>query len=228
MFIPLKDHNPLVLIRIPAVNLSIIAVNVIVFVLFLSGWVIDAASQTPYRYGVIPAVLFDYVELGEQLAVIPESFTFATYMFVHGGWVHLISNMLFLYVLGDNLEDALGHLRYILFYLLCGIAAALAHIVVMPDSQAPLIGASGAVAGVIAGYMLLFPRVRIWILLLGRIPLPIPAGFAFGFWIALQIFNVFFGFEKTVAWWAHIGGFAAGIVLTVLLRKRAFPLLGNR
>jgi len=228
MFIPLRDHNPLVLIRFPYVNTALIVINVLIFVLFQTGWFFEGETSTPYRYGVIPAVLFDHVDLGPDLAVIPEQLTLITYMFLHGGWMHLISNMLFLYVLGDNIEDALGHVRYLGFYLVCGAAAAFAHALTIPASEAPLIGASGACSGVIAAYMLLFPRVRIWILLLGRIPLPIPAMFAFGFWLALQFFNVFFNFADNVAWWAHIGGFAAGLLLAIILRNKAFPLLGAR
>lgn len=228
MFIPLKDNNPLVLIPFPYVNVSLIIINVAIFVVLQSGLVFAPTNLTALSYGAIPAVIFDTVELSPELVVIPELLTLATYSFLHGGWIHLISNMLFLWVLGDNIEDAMGHLRYLGFYILCAAAAALAHSLAMPDSKAPLIGASGAVAGTMGAYILLFPRVRIWILLLARIPLPIPAVFALGAWIALQFFNVFFGFEEAVAWWAHIGGFAAGLVLILFLRHKSFPLFGAR
>ncbi len=227
MFIPLKDNNPLVVIKFPFVNTGLIVLNVAIFVLYESGWVFAPAPATSLSYGAIPAVLFDAVELSPNLVVMPEQFSLITYSFIHGGWLHLISNMAFLYVLGDNIEDALGHVRYFIFYLLCAIAAGLAHAVSLPDSRAPLIGASGAVAGVIGGYILLYPRVRLWILLLGRIPLPIPAVFALGFWVGLQVFSVYFGFEETIAWWAHIGGIAAGMLLVVVLRHKSFPLLGK-
>ena len=228
MFIPLKDNNPLVMIPFPYVNVSLIAINVAVFVIFQSGFVFTASAAINLSYGAIPAVIFDTVGLSPELVKIPQDLSLVTYSFLHGGWVHLISNMLFLWVLGDNVEDAMGHLRYLAFYLLCAAAAGLAHSFAVPASRAPLIGASGAVAGVMGAYILLYPRVRIWILLLARIPLPIPAVFALGAWIGLQFFNVFFGFEKTVAWWAHIGGFAAGALLILVLRNKSFRLFGAR
>jgi membrane associated rhomboid family serine protease len=145
-----------------------------------------------------------------------------TYQFLHGGWMHLISNMAFLWVFADNIEDAFGHFGFLLFYLLCGIAAGLLHTVMQPDSGAPLIGASGAVSGVLAAYLLLYPKARIWILLFMRIPLPISAFWALSGWFALQLLSIFISSEDEaqVAWWAHIGGFLAGLILTFVLRSR--------
>jgi membrane associated rhomboid family serine protease len=130
------------------------------------------------------------------------------------------------WVLGDNIEDAIGHVGYFFFYIACGVAAALAHTLAMPQSDVPLVGASGAVAGVIGAYLLLHPRVRIWVLILWRIPLPIPALIAFGLWIILQIVNAAMSSQEAVAWWAHIGGFFTGAVLIVFMRRKPFALLG--
>lgn len=226
MFVPLKDNNPLILITIPFVNWGLIAINVVVFVFFQSELFSGAGADASLSFGIIPSVLFNSSQLSPSFAVIPSEFTLVTYMFLHGGWLHLLANMLFLWVLGDNIEDAIGHFGYLVFYLLCGVAAALFHAWILPDNNAPLIGASGAVSGVIGAYLLLHPRVKIWILILWRIPLPIPAVIAFGIWIILQVVYAATSAQGNVAWWAHIGGFAAGCVLIVFMRRKSFPLFG--
>ena len=137
---------------------------------------------------------------------MPERFTLVTYMFLHGSWIHLLGNMLFLWVFGDNVEDAMGHLRFIMFYLMCGIFAAVVHSWIMPKSDLPLIGASGAVAGIISAYLILHPKVKVWVLALWRIPIKITAYWALGFWILAQFANLLFDTEESVAWGAHIGG----------------------
>jgi membrane associated rhomboid family serine protease len=160
---------------------------------------------------------------GQAIGPIPEALTFVTYQFLHAGWLHLISNMLFLWVFADNVEDAYGHAGFLLFYLLTGIAGGLVHVLMQPASASPLIGASGAVSGVLAAYAILFPRARVWILLFMRIPIPLPALWVLGGWFALQLLNLFFVAptgDIDVAWWAHIGGFVAGLGLTFLLRSR--------
>ena len=153
---------------------------------------------------------------------IPEPFTLITYQFLHAGWMHVISNMLFLWVFADNIEDAFGHAAFLFFYLISGIAGALLHAVMEPSSPAPLIGASGAVSGVLAAYLLLYPRARIWILLFLRIPIRLPAVWVLGGWAVLQLISIAITTDETidVAWWAHIGGFSAGLIMTVLLRSR--------
>ena len=150
MFVPISDNNPLRHLPFQYVTVALIVVNVFVYVVFVSGLFADALETTAYTFGLIPAVFNDYRELPAQYAVVPESFTLLTYQFVHGGFLHLASNMLFLWVFGDNVEDAMGHWRFLTFYLLCGVAAALVHDFAQPQSVAPLVGASGAVAGVIA------------------------------------------------------------------------------
>jgi membrane associated rhomboid family serine protease len=153
---------------------------------------------------------------------IPEPLTYVTYSFLHGGWLHLIVNMLFLWVFADNVEDAFGHGAFVILYLLCAIGAALVHTLLAPQSDAPLIGASGAVAGVLGAYVLLYPRARVWVLLFMRLPLPIPALYVVIGWLVLQFVSLYLSRpdDVSVAWWAHIGGFASGFALTLLLRSR--------
>ena len=147
-----------------------------------------------------------------------------TYMFVHLGFLHLAGNMAFLWVFGDNVEDAMGYFRFLLFYLLCGVIAGLTHIALEPDSQIPVIGASGAVGGIIGAYLMLHPNVKVWVLALYRIPLRITAAWAIGVWVAVQIYNAFFSEVNGVAWGAHLGGLAAGAVLIVIMRQPGVPL----
>ena len=156
--------------------------------------------------------------------LVPARLTLITYMFLHGSWIHLLGNMLFLWVFGDNVEDAMGHLRFLMFYLMCGIFAAVVHSWMMADSDLPLIGASGAVAGSISAYLILHPNVKIWVLALWRIPIKITAYWALGFWILAQFANLLFDNEENVAWGAHIGGLVAGAVLILFMRRRGVPL----
>ena len=136
--------------------------------------------------------------------------------------------MLFLWVFGDNVEDALGHFRFLVFYLLCAVAGAFVHGMAGPDSQAPLIGASGAIAGVVAAYLILHPRVKIWVLAFARIPLRMPAYIALALWIAFQFVMFAIGGEDQISWGCHVGGIVAGAVLVFLLRRRGQPMLDSR
>ena len=156
--------------------------------------------------------------------IVPERLTLVTYMFLHGGWIHLIGNMLFIWVFGDNIEDAMGHVRFVMFYVICGIFAALLHSYMLPNSDLPLIGASGAVAGIIAAYLILHPKVKVWVLALWRVPIKITAAWALGIWIAAQVVSLFFEGEEAVAWWAHVGGLVAGAVLIMFMRRRGVIL----
>jgi membrane associated rhomboid family serine protease len=155
---------------------------------------------------------------------VPVELTFVTYMFLHGGWLHLIGNMLFLWVFGDNVEHAMGRLRFLIFYLACGIAGGVTHYLSVPDSTAPLVGASAAIAGVVAAYLMLFPHARIWILLLMRIPVRLAAKWVLSAWILFQFVNLLISADEMTAWWAHIGGIAAGAILVVFLRRPNVPL----
>jgi membrane associated rhomboid family serine protease len=223
MFIPLHDDAPLRIIRFQLVNGALIAVNVLV--LLYSHLILGGTSEEQFQMvtGIIPAVLYDRATLPPDFVHIPEQMTLVTYMFVHADWFHLLTNMLFLWVFGDNVEDAYGHVGYLVFYLFCGVAAGFIHAVMFPNSEMPLIGASGAVSGVLAAYLVLLPRARVWILVLFRLPLRVPAALALIAWIVVQVVSLFALTDDesvSVAWWAHIGGFATGLLITLLLRSR--------
>ena len=145
-------------------------------------------------------------------------------MFLHTDVIHLASNMMFLWVFGDNVEDAMGHIKYLAFYLLCGVAAALTQAMMQPASQLPLMGASGAVAGTIAAYLILHPRVLVWVLAFRFIPLRVTATWILGMWVATQLFMILINRGDQVAWWAHIGGVVAGSLLIPLMRRPDIPL----
>lgn len=229
MFVPLHDTNPLKKIRFQYVTVALIALNVAAFVILQTGWVIPLDDENLAALAVVPAYLLADVGGGKPFLatgaiLVPPGYTLLTYMFLHGGWIHLIGNMLFLWVFGDNIEDAMGHVRFVMFYLMCGIFAALAHIYMLPHSDLPLIGASGAVAGIIAAYLILHPKVKIWVLALWRIPIRITAAWALGIWILAQVGSLFFASEEAVAWWAHLGGLLSGAVLILFMRRRGVIL----
>ncbi len=224
MFIPLHDTNTLKHIKVQYVTISLIAINIAVWL--ITGPIASEqfANAALLGFGYIPALIFDYAQLDPSLVVVPDGFTFVTYSFLHGDFMHLAMNMLFLWVFGDNVEDALGHFRYLAFYLLCAAAGALAHGLLDPASEAPLIGASGAISGVVAAYFLLHPKVRVWVLVFFRIPLPLPAAIPLAFWIGQQFFMLVVDPGSGVSWSAHVGGIVAGLVLVVILRRRDVPL----
>jgi membrane associated rhomboid family serine protease len=229
VFIPLHDTNPLKRIRYQYVTVALIAINVAIFVIFETGWFIPLDDENTAAFAVVPVKLMAASATETSMFAtgafpIPERFTLISYMFLHGSWLHLIGNMLFLWVFGDNVEDAMGHLRFIMFYLMCGIFAAVLHTWMMPKSDLPLIGASGAVAGVISAYLILHPKVKVWVLALWRIPIRITAAWALGIWIAAQFANLLFDSAENVAWWAHVGGLAAGAVLILFMRRRGVVL----
>ncbi len=222
MFVPLHDNTPLRLIRFQFFTGLIVVVNVLLFLYthYAAGGANEISIAT--SFGAIPAVITDNARLDPSLQRIPEKATLLTYMFLHAGWMHLIANMAFMWVFADNVEDSFGHFGFLLFYLICGIAAALAHAYMTPSSQAPLIGASGAVSGVMAAYLVLFPRARVWVLVFMKLPLRISAVWALAGWFVFQVASLLFtkpDGEVIVAWWAHIGGFLAGLAITILLRN---------
>ena len=223
MFIPLHDANSLKHIKLQYVTFGLIAANVIVFLMTGLGSE-DVAVATAYGLGYIPSVAFDTVELPPNLVLVPEDLTYVTYAFIHADIFHLGGNMLFLWVFGDNVEDALGHVRYLIFYLACAIAGAAFHGFVAPSSEIPLIGASGAIAGVVAAYLMLHPKVKIWILAFSRIPLLIPAWIALALWILFQFAMFAMGGEDQISWSCHVGGIIAGALLVLVLRSRNVPL----
>ena len=221
MFLPLYDGNPLRNIKVSWVNWTLIGVNIAVFVLLQQSL---GVNKVAFSLGLIPTIVNDFKDLPVNAVWVPEDATYITYAFLHGGWMHLIGNMLFLWVFGDNVEDAMGHIRYICFYLLCAAAAGFLHSFLIPQNEAPLVGASGAVAGVVAAYLMLHPRVKVWVLVLARIPLPLSAMWCLGFWVLFQIFMFITDMDGTTSWSAHIGGIIAGAILILFLRHRHVPL----
>jgi membrane associated rhomboid family serine protease len=221
--IPLHDDNPTR--DFPVVTVALIVLCSAVFLWQLGQPQGDLAVL---RYGVIPAVLLGPAALAPELEPLPSALTLVTSMFLHGGWMHLIGNMLFLWVFGNNVEDAMGHVRFVAFYLLAGIAAALSHAALLPASTVPMIGASGAIAGTLGAYLLLHPRSRVLVLVwLGIFvtTMRLPAMVVIGVWALLQVVSAALGAGGGIAWWAHVGGFVAGLVLLPLLRRRGTVLL---
>lgn len=224
MFVPLYDHNPLEHIPRPYVNWTILAVTIGLWVLFQSEWIAPAFYASAIGLGLTPVYLLDGLPPPPGYGLVPEWATPATYALVHGDVWHLLGNMVFLWVFGDNVEDAVGHARYLAFYVLSAVAGGLAHALMMPGSDVPLVGASGAVAGVVAAYLMLHPHVRLWVLVLGRIPLRLAARWPLMLWVGTQFVSVLAPDEGEIAWWAHIGGLAAGAVLILVLRRPDVPL----
>ncbi len=223
MFLPLYDNTPLKVIRFQTVTGIIVAANVATFL--YTHYALGGSSEVGLAMGLgaTPALITESAPLDGARPMLPFIATLFTYMFVHANWMHLIGNMAFLWVFADNIEDAFGHGGFLFAYLAFGVVAGLAYSYAAPYSQSPLIGASGAVAGVMGSYLVLFPRARVWILLFMRLPLRISAAWVLIGWFALQFFSLFFdkGASQTnVGWWAHIGGFSSGLALTWLLRGR--------
>src|SRR5690606_32806796 len=203
MFVPLYDDNPNEPLFFPYVTRALVAVNLFVFVFLQLPLLHGDPESIIINFGITPASVDFGIERAAVL--IPFPVTFLTYMFLHGGWMHLIGNMLFLWVFGDNVEHAMGRLRFLFFYLAYGAAGGIAHSLSAPDSTAPLIGASAAIAGTVAAYLMLFPHARIWILLLMRIPVKLSAKWVLGAWILFQFVNLFVSTDPQTAWWAHVG-----------------------
>lgn len=229
MLLPLHDDNPLKNIRFQYVTVGVIAACVAVFVFQLT---LSPQEEQVfiYGFGTIPAVLFGKTELPVILHQAPAEWTLLTSMFMHGGFMHLLGNMLFLWVLGDNVEDSMGHKRFVVFYLLSGLAAVMAHALTDPASEVPMIGASGAISGVIGAYLMLHPKARIKTLITYFI-VWLPAYVVLGFWIGFQLMSATMaagGVVGTegggVAWWAHIGGFIAGVILIIPMKNKNVPL----
>lgn len=207
---PFRDHNPSE--KTPFVTIGLIVVNILIF---LGYWQLAstprALDQFFFTYGLVPVVAFS------------DPVPWVTSMFLHGGLMHLGGNMLFLWVFGDNLEDEMGHIGFLLFYLASGLGAALFQVLADPVSMVPMVGASGAIAGVMGGYILLYPRARVDIVLIIIIILrviPVPAWLVLGLWFGLQLFSGISAQGAGVAYWAHAGGFFVGFLLTLPLWAR--------
>ena len=220
--IPLRDRNPSG--SFPSVTIALIVANALVFVYEVH--LGPVVREFIARFALTPAEVTASVVYGSptiSATVAP----FFTSMFLHGGWLHLIGNMWFLWIFGDNVEDTLGSFRYLLFYLACGLGAAGAHVLLQPASTAPTLGASGAIAGVLGAYAILFPGARVVTL----VPIffflqiiELPAMIVLGMWFVLQLFSGSFALASAIsggtAWWAHIGGFLAGMLLILAIRPR--------
>ena len=221
--IPLRDDNP---VRdTPVVTIGIIAICVIVS---LWQWTLSpsAAQVAVYQYGFLPGALFGNVRV--EGAVVPPVLTMISSMFLHGGLLHLLGNMLYLWIFGDNIEDRLGRVRYLAFYLICGVVAALAQALPDMDSQIPMIGASGAISGVLGAYLVLYPRANVLVALpivIVFYTFRVPALLVLGFWFLGQLMSsLATSGEGGIAFGAHVGGFLAGLVLIRLfLRERRSP-----
>jgi membrane associated rhomboid family serine protease len=227
MFLPLHDGVPLVHLTAPLATRLLIGACAAGYAALSLGFLPIGEEWIAAGLGLIPAVLFGTEALPDGLPFVPAPLTLLTSLFLHGSALHLFGNMLFLWVFGDNVEDAMGHWRFLAFFLLCGAFAGLAHAWIDPDSVRPLIGASGAVSGVVAAYLILYPRVRVWGLFFKGIPLRLPAAWAIGFWILFQIAAAFLGGSESVGWFAHLGGLVAGAALVPLLRHRYDPVLAR-
>ncbi len=236
--IPYRDENPTV--RTAYVTFAIVGINVLVWLLvqgagatrITAGGEVVGLAASVCNLGLIPgeltlrAAVGVSVPIGEGLACVMDpgrqvSHLF-TSMFLHGSWMHIIGNMWFLWIFGNNVEDSMGHARYALFYLLSGLAAAAAQVVAQPASLVPMVGASGAIGGVMGGYVVLYPRVRVFTLVpLGFFltSVALPAWVMLGYWMLLQLLGTLGGTEGGVAVWAHIGGFAMGAVLVRLFAR---------
>jgi membrane associated rhomboid family serine protease len=224
--IPLRDDNPSSIS--PIVTIGFIGACVLVF-LWQASLGPLRGQQIVYSLGVIPAVLLGQEQLPPELALVPPAMTTLTSMFMHGGWMHLIGNMLYLWIFGDNVEDSMGHVRFVVFYVLCGLAAVFAQALPEPDSIIPMVGASGAISGILGAYLLLYPHARVLVVIpFGFIwhTTRIPAGIVLALWFGLQLLSNMAAQPGTggVAFRAHIGGFIAGMALLPLFKQRRFRL----
>lgn len=220
MFIPLKDENPTS--RFPYVTVFFIGLNILIF--FYQILSPQGLQYYVYKMGAIPYEITHFKTLSFFPRISPP-LSLITSMFLHGGLFHLFGNMLYLWIFGNNIEDFLGPIRFVLFYLFSGLGASLTHIIFNPNSQIPMIGASGAIAGVLGAYLILYPGARVltfvFLFFFIRI-LPIPAAVILGLWFLAQVLNI--GLGGGVAWFAHIGGFLIGIGLIKIYSKKKYKV----
>lgn len=230
LILPLYDDNPRT--SIPVVTYGLIAACALVF-LWQQSLGPRAQSDIAFAYGMVPAVLFGGGALPPQLQLVPPWATLFTSMFLHGGWLHLLGNMLYLWLFGRGVESALGAPRYLVFYLLCGVAAALTQALTDPAAEVPMIGASGAIAGTLGAYLVLHPRgnvvVFVWIFIFVRL-IAVPAVIVLGVWFLMQLLSALStaAGEPGVAFWAHVGGFVLGMALMPVFRRRGVAMLQPR
>ncbi len=225
--LPLYDDNPRT--TLPVVTYGLIIACTLVF-LWQQSLGPRAGTDIAFAYGMVPASLFGTHTLAPALQLVPPWATLLTSMFLHGGWLHLLGNMLYLWLFGRGVESALGAPRYLVFYLLCGVAAALAQALTDPAAEVPMIGASGAIAGTLGAYLVLYPRgnivVFVWLFIFVRL-IAVPAVIVLGFWFLMQLLSALSAEpgEPGVAFWAHIGGFLFGMALVTVFRRRGVGML---
>ena len=224
VLLPLYDRNPTHRIPYQYVTAALIVACVAVY-LVQTSLSVRGANEMILGLAVIPRVLTGGIRLAPELVLVPAWLTLVTSAFLHGGFFHLAGNMLYLWIFGDNIEDAMGHVRFIAFYAICAAVAALVQVAADPASEIPLIGASGAISGVLGAYLVLHPRRKVWVLIIFRV-VPLPVWLVLGTWIAFQVGSVavLAGPGDNTAWWAHIGGFLAGMALIVPMRHKSVPL----
>jgi len=232
---PIRDDNPHFLT--PYGTYAIIIINAAAWLLVQGLGSNPTLASSICNLGLIPGDLLNTVPVGTRVAVGPNSvcvlgessawYTVVTSMFMHGGWLHVIGNMWFLWIFGNNVEDAMGTARFAVFYLLCGLAAAALQVMTNPDSSVPMVGASGAIGGVMGAYILLYPRVHVHMLIFFGFfvtTIAVPAVFMLGYWFAVQLLSGLASPASPgggVAFWAHVGGFAAGAALILVFRNPA-------
>lgn len=218
--LPVRDDNPQV--NVPYATYAILILNALAWVLFQGAGFGDQLDASVCNYGLIPSDVLGNSQYGDQ-RICPSSassFSLISSMFMHGSWMHILGNMWFLWVFGDNVEDSMGSVRFAIFYILCGLAAAAAQMFMDVNSLIPMVGASGAIGGVMGAYILLYPRVKVHILVF-IIIIKVPAVAMLGYWIGVQVIGGISSMSHTgggVAFWAHIGGFVAGIALAMLFK----------
>ena len=219
-FFPISDINKTK--NKPILSWMVIVCCILIFI-YQQNLDYHSKQTTILTFGMIPSVIFNIKQLSDELVIIPSYMTLVSSMFLHGGWMHLIGNMAYLYIFGDNIEDKLGKIKFIIFYVSCGIFAALSQALVDINSETPMIGASGAISGVLGAYLVLFPKkdikVFLWFLIFIKI-FRIPAMYVIGCWIFIQFFSLNNSEESNIAYLAHIGGFIAGIILIIIFRKK--------
>lgn len=230
MLFPLRDENPLV--HTPVATIGLIVTNILCWAVLQGFGTAEALGSSVCNFGLIPGDLLGNLPVGTgspadtggfcRVDGNPSYFTVVSSMFMHGGWMHLIGNMWFLWIFGDNVEDAMGPVRFVVFYLLCGLGAAAAQAATDPASTIPMVGASGAIGGVMGAYALLFPRARI-LSLFFITTISVPAFLMLGYWVLIQFLgSLQAGSGGGVAFWAHIGGFAAGAALVWVFRREDY------
>lgn len=223
MVIPVYDENDRTRGVRPWVMWIVLVLNVLVLVCFLL-LPAEMVHALAFHFGVVPGFITKAISTDDFDLLMPPVMTLGTYTLLHGNWLHLAGNMIFLWVFGDNVEAALGHVRFVLFYLLCGIAGGLAHVASEPSSLVPLIGASGAVAGILAAYLMLHPMAHVTVLLFGLMTVRIHAYWFLGAWIAWQAVNLLLFESSGVSYLSHAGGLFAGALLILVMRKRGVAL----